>query len=176
MWKLIWSLLCRTDIIAAYISKRGCDTVTAPFWKHWYAFIKMSINEMLTVFGCVSKVIENWFSCCYAEPTYWQILWAKEDATWSLPHTESFVTLSWKWALTEHQQFLGVYGNWKLIWLLLCRTNRLAAFTGQSGCNTVTTLFWKLLYPLMKMSVTRVLTIFGVVYWTIEASRGYSSV
>jgi hypothetical protein len=162
--------------MAAYISKRECDTVTAPFWKHWYTLIKISINEMLMIFGCVRKVIENWFSCCFAEPTYWQVLWAKEDTMWLLPRSDSFVTPLWKQALMEHQQCLGVYGNWKLIGLLLCRTNRLVAFTGQSGCNTVTVPFWKLLYPLMKMSVNRVSTIFGVVYWRIKASRGYSSV
>jgi len=31
-WKVIWSLICSTNILATCIGKRHSDTVTAPFW------------------------------------------------------------------------------------------------------------------------------------------------
>jgi len=32
-WKVIWSLLCISDIMAAFIGKKQGDTVTTPFWE-----------------------------------------------------------------------------------------------------------------------------------------------
>jgi len=37
-------------------------------------YIEMRLNRALRIFGHLSEVIEKWFGCCYALPTYWQPL------------------------------------------------------------------------------------------------------
>jgi len=35
---------------------------------HSYDMFKMSVNGASTILGPVSKVMENWFACCYVQP------------------------------------------------------------------------------------------------------------
>jgi len=49
----------------------------------------ININGALTISGSVSKVIGQWFVCCYAKPMYCLPLLTKPKAHHSLPPTEN---------------------------------------------------------------------------------------
>jgi len=68
---------------------------------------------------------------------YSQLLRAKEAATWSPAHSEK----ERQWSVND----LGFckYGNYTVIWSLLCIIDLLAAFICKRDSNTVTAAFWE---------------------------------
>jgi len=86
--------------------------------------LKMSVNQASMMFGVLHKVTEYLFGRCYAEPTYWQPLLAKNKATHSLPNSEN-----------EHQLsiidfWFFILGNSSGNWLETSITQVLTAFEG----------------------------------------------
>jgi len=59
-------------------------------WQHILngQYFKISINAGSTIFGLVSMVIGMWFGHYYEYLTYWQHLYATENATKSLPQSD----------------------------------------------------------------------------------------
>jgi len=50
-------------------------------------YIKMGVNGVSMMFGLVDMVIDKWFDRCCVYPSYWQPLYAKENATSSQPNS-----------------------------------------------------------------------------------------
>jgi hypothetical protein len=50
---------------------------------------QQSVNRMSTIFGVASYIIQGLCYGIYPESAYWQLLWAKEIATWSQPQSEN---------------------------------------------------------------------------------------
>jgi len=134
-----------------------------------YPIMTISVNRASTIFDLGRQVIKMSFSSSQVEYRYCQPLLAKEEGARSLPHSEN-----------ERQQSVNDFlscksGNWKLICSLLRITDLLEAVLVKKGCDTVTSPFWKVCYPIMKMSVNEVSTICGLAHWVIMASWGYRS-
>jgi len=75
----------------------------------------------------------------------------------------------WTWASMEPQQFLVFH-----LWLSKCHFVAIIHLQC-SGSHFSQNSAWYLCYNIFKMSVNRASTIFGLVYWVINASHGYLS-
>jgi len=83
----------------------------------------------------------HWANCQFVRKTtknvksWWKLLLMAPDVEW---------TIHWNVCQRRvNNLFFCIYGNYTVIWLLLCITDVLAACIGKWGSNTVTTPFWE---------------------------------
>ena len=98
-------------------------------------YIKLSVNGASTICGFISTVINQWLGRCYAYWTYWHLLFAKELAIRSPPH--SYHERQW----SVNNLWSCKYSNSQVTCSLLCITDVLAAFIGKRDSNIFTAPF-----------------------------------
>jgi len=129
-WTVIWSLLSMTDVLAAHIGKRDCNTVTAPIYE-W-----ASTERQRFLFLWVWYFNRDLVAVRHNR-RIGSIHRATEIATRSLPNSEK----ECHWSVIDF--WSCKYGNWTVIWSLLAKPDILAAFTGKRDSNMVTAPLWE---------------------------------
>jgi len=90
-----------------------------------------------------SALPQGWVSICQKDNQYDQIIMLTIiDVSWCWLDNELH------WGSTEHQQSVNgcwacQFGNWSVIWSLLCISDTFADFIGKRDRNMVTAPFWE---------------------------------
>ena len=90
-WTVIWSLLCITDILAAFIGTTRSYMVTIPFWE-WASMARQRWSA-----SHFDTLISDWL-----QTTIHEIL----ATFWGKNSRDMLPTPFWEWASIQHQQFL----------------------------------------------------------------------